>query len=53
MEIFYNVGIERKKGEVLIQCLTEYDQHKLLKGEWTPPEPLEMEISEGKKPLLL
>lgn len=48
METFYDLGIERKKDEALIQSLIEYDQFKLKKAEVTPSEPFEMEISEGK-----
>lgn len=48
METFYDLGIERKKNEALIQSVLEYDEQKVRKAELTPQEPFEMEISEGK-----
>lgn len=48
METFYDLGIERKKNEALIQSVLEYDEQKIRKAELTPQEPFEMEISEGK-----
>ena len=48
MGLFYDLGIERKKNEVLIKSVVEYDEQKVRKAELTPQEPFEMEISEGK-----
>jgi len=48
MDLFYDLGIERKKNEALIQSVVEYDEQKVRKAELTPQEPFEMEISEGK-----
>lgn len=48
MKTFYDLGIERKKNEALIQSVLEYDEQKVRKAELTPQEPFEMEISEGK-----
>lgn len=48
METFYDLGIERKKNEALIQSVLEYDEQKVRKAELTPQEPFEMQISEGK-----
>ena len=49
METFYDVGIERKKGEALIESLEPYDEWKLRKGEFTPTAVFKTKISEGKK----
>lgn len=49
MEVFYYVRIARKRGEIFIESLAEYDEDKLYKGEFIPSEPYEMIISEGKK----
>ncbi len=47
VSVFYEVGIERKKNEVLLQSVAEYDEHKVRKAEVIPIEPFKMEVSEG------
>lgn len=47
METFYDVAIKREKDEALIESMIKYDQVRLKKSEFTPPEPFEMRISEG------
>jgi hypothetical protein len=49
METFYRIGIKREKDEALIQSLIEYDQVKLKRARFTPVEPFEMKITEGRK----
>lgn len=49
MEIFYDLGIERKKDEALIESTVEYDEQRIRKAELTPQEPFKMKISEGIK----
>lgn len=49
MAKFYYARIQRKRGEALIKSLIEYDQFALAKGSFTPSQPFEMKIDEGKK----
>lgn len=48
MNTFYDLGIERKKNEALIESIVEYNQQKIRKAEITPNKPFEMVISEGE-----
>ncbi len=47
MDTFYDIAIKMEKDEALIESLIEYDQLRLQKSEFTPPEPFRMRISEG------
>lgn len=49
METFYDIVIKREAEEALIQSLSDYDQLKLKKAEFTPIEPFKMEITEGSR----
>ncbi|HNU34809.1 MAG TPA: hypothetical protein PKN75_14570 [Bacteroidia bacterium] len=48
MTTFYEIEIERKKNEALIEALHSYDHLSLRRGEFIPPSIFEMRISEGK-----
>lgn len=49
MEKIFNISIERKRGEVLIDGIKKYNEHEVRKAIQTPIEPFKMEVSEGKK----
>ncbi|TAF58354.1 MAG: hypothetical protein EAZ58_14430 [Flavobacterium sp.] len=49
LQKFYDVMIQRKRGEALIKSLIDYDQYELRKAIYTPSEPFEMKVDEGRK----
>jgi hypothetical protein len=49
LQKFYDVMIQRKRGEALIKSLIDYDQYELRKAIYTPSEPFEMRVDEGRK----
>lgn len=44
----YRLGIKRKKDEILLESLNDYDHIKLRLGEYSPDEPFKMRVSEGR-----
>lgn len=48
METFFDLAIERKKGEILIESFINYDHQKLRKAEFDQIEPFEFRVSEGE-----
>jgi hypothetical protein len=46
---FFYARIPRKRREALIKSLMDYDQYELRKAIFTPSEPFEMKVDEGRK----
>ena len=49
MNTFYNFQWAQKKDEVLFDPLNEYNEQKLMRGEFLVKDPFEVNISEGRK----
>jgi hypothetical protein len=49
MQKFHNILIKRQKGEALLKGLMDYYEKILFKAIYTPSEPFEMKVDEGRK----
>lgn len=49
MQKFHNILIKRQKGEALLKGLMDYNEKILFKAIYTPSEPFEMKVDEGRK----